>query len=516
MPGHIRLRARPLALCTFLSLLAAAAMSTDASRAAAQAPLGYFESHGDIGSPALAGSAAYDAVTQTYTVTGSGANMWDARDEFHLVWRKLSGDFILRTQAAFVGAGTDPHRKLGWIVRRSLTPDSAYVDAAVHGDGLTSLQFRRADGAKTEEVRSTVTRTDVIQLERRGTTFVLSAAQFGDTFTRTELAGVDLGDEVYVGLFVCAHNPAVSETAVFKNVRIVVPPKAGWVPYRDYIGSNLEVIDVRSGDRTVLHTAPGSFQAPNWTRDGRALIYNESGKLYRFDLATKTPVLIDTGFATSNNNDHVLSFDGSMLAISHHADEDQRRSVVYTVPVTGGTPKRITANSPSYLHGWSPDAKWLVYTGGRNDEYDIFRIPVNGGEEINLTKSPGLDDGPEYTPDGQWIYFNSTRTGRMQIYRMRPDGSQQERLTSDEFNNWFPHVSPDGRTMVVISYGQDVRPADHPFYRHVYLRLMNADGSQPRVLAYVFGGQGTINVPSWSPDGTKLAFVSNSALTAPH
>ena len=205
-----------------------------------------------------------------------------------------------------------------------------------------------------------------------------------------------------------------------------------------------------------------------------------------------------------------------MLAISHHATEDERRSVVYTLPVTGGTPKRITAKSPSYLHGWSPDGKSLVFTGGRDGEFDIYRIPAEGGEEVRLTTTPGVDDGPEYSPDGQWIYFNSTRTGRMQIWRMRPDGSDQQQITNDEFNNWFPHLSPDGRSMVIISYGQDVKPEDHPFYKHVYLRMLRADGSEPRVIAYVFGGQGTINVPSWSPDGTRLAFVSNSALTAPH
>jgi Tol biopolymer transport system component len=478
--------------------------------------LGWFQGHDDVGTPALGGSTTYDPETQAYTITGAGANMWGTRDEFHVAWRRMNGDFILRTHATFVGRGTDPHRKMGWIIRRTLDPRSAYVDAAVHGDGLTSLQFRRANGGETAEVRSSLTGADVIQLERQGGTFVMSVARFGDTFTRTEVAGIDLGDEVYVGLFVCSHDPKVTEQAVFRNVRIVVPPKAGWVPYRDYIGSNLEIVTVPAGERKVVHTAPGSFQAPNWTTDGRALVYNEGGRLYRFDLATRTPTLIDTGFATSNNNDHVLSPDGRMLAISHHATEDERRSVVYTVPVTGGTPKRVTAKSPSYLHGWSPDGKFLVYTGQRDGEFDIYRIPSEGGEEVRLTDAAGLDDGPEYSPDGQWIYFNSTRTGRMQIWRMRPDGSGQQQLTDDEFNNWFPHLSPDGKSMVIISYGQDVEPRDHPFYKQVYLRLMRPDGSEPRVLAYVFGGQGTINVPSWAPDSTRLAFVSNSALTAPH
>jgi Tol biopolymer transport system component len=212
----------------------------------------------------------------------------------------------------------------------------------------------------------------------------------------------------------------------------------------------------------------------------------------------------------------VLSFAGALLGISHHSADDKGQSVVYTLPSAGGTPKRITANSPSYFHGFSPDARWLVFTGQRNAELDIYKISADGGEETRLTTTAGVDDGPEYTPDGQWIYFNSTRTGRMQIWRMKPDGTGQEQITSDEFNNWFPHPSPDGKTLVVLSFGADVEPGDHPFYRHVYIRTMNMDGSEPRVVAYLFGGQGTINVPSWSPDGARIAFVSNTALPAPH
>ncbi|MPZ16944.1 MAG: DUF5050 domain-containing protein [Luteitalea sp.] len=485
------------------------------SRLSGQPALGWFEGHGDVGSPAIRGTTTYDQDSQSYTITGAGTNMWDTRDEFHFAWKRLTGDFILTAQAGFVGKGVDPHRKLGWLVRSTLDPEAAYVDAAVHGDGLTSLQFRRAAGGETAELKSAVAAPEIVQLERRGGTYIMSVARLGQPFTRTELSDIDLGDEVYTGLFVCSHNPKVSERALFRNVRITVPPNDDWVPYRDYIGSNLEVLTIDNGHRRVLHTSPGSFQAPNWTTDGKALIYNSDGRLYRFDLTSRRASVIDTGFALSNNNDHVLSFDGRMLGISHASPEDDDRSVVFTMPVTGGTPQRVTKSSPSYLHGWSPDGKYLVYTGGRNDEYDIYKIPVEGGEEEQLTTAKGLDDGSEYSPDGQWIYFNSARTGRMQIWRMRPDGSGQEQITDDELNNWFPHISPDGTWMVVLSYLPDVAADDHPFYKQVYLRIMRPDGSEPRVLAYVYGGQGTINVPSWSPDSTQIAFVSNTALPAP-
>jgi Tol biopolymer transport system component len=215
---------------------------------------------------------------------------------------------------------------------------------------------------------------------------------------------------------------------------------------------------------------------------------------------------MDTGFATRNNNDHVLSFDGTQMGISHHSADDNGRSVIYTLPATGGTPKRITAKSPSYFHGFSPDAKWLVYTGQREGELDVYKISAEGGEEIRLTSAKGVDDGPEYTPDGQWVYFNSTRTGRMQIWRMKPDGSDQQAITNDGFNNWFPHPSPDGKQVVFLSYDRAVE--GHPANKDVVLRLMPAGGGEPRVIARLFGGQGTINVPSWSPDGRRFAFVS--------
>jgi TolB protein len=386
----------------------------------------------------------------------------------------------------------------------------------LHGDGLMSLQFRRATGSATEEAKSrdSLPNADaVIQLERRDGGYVMAVARFGDTLSTLQLGGVSLPDTVYVGLFVCAHNDTVLERAAFSNVRITTPAKRDFVAYRDFLGSNLEVLDVASGYATIVHQYRGSFQAPNWTRDGTALIYAQEGRLYRFDLASRSAEPINTAFATRNNNDHVLSFDGRMLGISHHAVEDSGASIVYVLPATGGTPRRVTAKGPSYLHGWSPDGRWLVYTGQRDGEFDVYKIPVAGGSEIRLTSAPGLDDGPEFTPDGAYVYFNSARSGRMQIWRMRPDGSGQEQVTHDGFNNWFPHISPDGKWIAYIAFPPDVAPNDHPFYKHVMLRLMPFGGEGPaRVIAYVYGGQGTINVPSWSPDGTRLAFVSNSTM----
>ncbi len=479
--------------------------------------VGVFDGHMDVGAPRIAGSTLYNAVSQEYTLSAGGVNMWATRDEFQFAWKRMSGDFILQARVELLGTGVDPHRKAGWIVRATTDPDSAYVDGVVHGDGHSSLQYRRTKGAITAQSELPGTGADVIQIERAGSTYTFSAARYGEPFTTAQIADVNLGDEVMVGLALCSHNPDVTERAVFRDVRIIRPAPADFVPYRDFIGSVLEILDVQSGHREEILRSQQPFEAPNWTADGGALIYNRSGRgegwggLYRFDLLTRQSALIDTGAANRNNNDHVLSFDGTMLGISDQSPFAGGQSTVFTVPVGGGTPKRITTASPSYLHSWSPDGKQLIFTGGRNGEFDIYSIPADGsGPEVKLTDVAGLDDGPEFTRDGQWIYFNSVRSGTMQVWRMKPDGSAPEQVTTDGFNNWFPHISPDGRWISIISFPSDVPPADHPYYKRVYLRLLPTEGGAPRVVAYVYGGQGTINVPSWSPDSRMLAFVSNT------
>jgi Tol biopolymer transport system component len=491
-----------------------------------RAPIGQFQDSGDVGAPALAGATAYNPISQTYALSAGGVNMWANRDEFQFAWRKISGDFILQARIAFIGAGVDPHRKAGLIIRSTMDADSPYADAIIHGDGLTSLQFRKTKGALTEQIESPAKGSDVVQIERKGSTYIMSVATFGQPFTVSQIADLALGDDVFVGLALCSHNPAVVERAVFSNVRIIRPAADDFRPYRDYIGSVLEVLDVATGHRQTLWTSQQPFEAPNWTRDG-ALIVNSSGtdaawrgRLHRFDLGTRQSAIIDTGERIRNNNDHVLSPDGRTIAISDQSLQGVG-STIFTVPITGGVPKRITTLAPSYMHTWSPDAKWLVYTGGRTpapgqpQNLDIYRIASDGtGQEMRLTTATGVDDGPEYTPDGKYIYFNSARTGLMQIWRMAADGSNQEQVTNDDLNNWFPHLSPDGQSIMMISFPKGIDPADHPYYKRVYLRVMPIAGGTPKVVGYVYGGQGTINVPSWSPDGRMVAFVSNSGVTA--
>ena len=476
--------------------------------------LGIFDNTLDIGDVKHEGHASYNAQTGEYTLTGSGENMWSDNDEFRYLWTTVQGDFILRAEVKFLGDGVDPHRKIGWTVRNTLTANSAMINAAVHGDGLTSLQYRQSEGAETLESTSSDSLPNIVELSRVDGTYIMKTAKKGEPFTTVEVADVELKNQVFAGIYISAHNEDVVETAVFKNVRITKPAPSDLVQYQQYLGSRLEVLDIETGTQKVLHTSERSIQAPNWTVDNERLIFNSNGYLYNYWLDDGKITHLNTGFATNNNNDHVLSFDGTMLAISHHNEDDNGNSTIYTLPVEGSdNPKQVTQSGvgASYLHGISPDNQTVIFTGNRNGQYDIYASDVNTMEETQLTDTPHLDDGSEYSPDGKYIYFNSNRTGTMQIWRMDADGSNQTQLTFDEnFNDWFPHISPDGEKMVFISYGTDVASGDHPFYKNVTLRMMPVDGGEPEIIAYLYGGQGTINVPSWSPDSKKIAFVSNT------
>jgi TolB protein len=468
--------------------------------------IGIFEGSNDIGVGTLKGSVAYDSTGGTYTISGSGENMWFDHDAFRLVWKKMSGDAVISADVSFLGEGKNPHRKAVVIIRQSLDADSAYVDVARHGEGLTSLQYRDAKGAATHEVQADISGPKTIRLEKHGDYFsMLLATKDGKIQVAGGSIRVPIQGEYYMGIGVCSHEKDVVETAVFSNVNVQLPATGG----TPTLYSTLETISIESTDRRVVHVAPERFEAPNWSRDGSYLLFNQSGSLYKIPVTGGTSEKIDTGFANRCNNDHGISPDAKWLAISDQSQEEHK-SVVYLVPITGGVPKRITKNSPSYWHGWSPDGTTLAFVGERNGDFDIYTIPVTGGEETRLTTAKGLDDGPDYAPDASFIYFNSERTGQMQIWRMKPDGSGQEQITSDEFNNWFPHPSPDGKWIVFLSYGKDV--TGHPENKDVTLRLMSLADRKITILAKLFGGQGTINVPSWSPDSKRLSFVSYQLL----
>src|SRR5579883_900400 len=466
------------------------------------AELGLFEGQCDVGKPAKTAVATTDG-PGTYLVGGGGENMWFTNDAFHFVWRKVSGDFSLQCAMQWVAAGGNAHRKACLMVRQNLDADSAYVDVAVHGDGLASLQFRDRQGALTHEVQANASGPSKIGIGREQDVFYLALP---DEQRKLAPAGpairVHLEDPVYVGLAVCAHDDKVLETARFSEVSF--EPRQSNPNEKPVLHSTLEVVPIGSKDRRVVYHSLDLLEAPNWMRDGKSLLFNSKGGIFSVPVKGGTPVRIDTGFANRCNNDHGLSPDGMQLAIS-----DQSRggkSLIYIVPVNGGTPRQITSLAPSYWHGWSPDGSTVAYCGERDGEFDVYTISTAGGAERRLTTAKGLDDGPEYTADGKFIFFNSDRTGRMQIWRMKPDGADQEQITNDDFNNWFAHPSPDGKWIVFLTYEKDV--TGHPANKPVRLRLMPLGGGPIQDLARLFGGQGTINVPSWSPDSRQVAFVS--------
>jgi TolB protein len=479
--------------------------------------LGVFDHHQDVGDPKVAGNAVYSLTDQTYTLSGAGVNQPTTLEQFHFAWKKLKGDFIVQATVRFIGAGTNPRRKLGIAVRGSGGGTSRYAAACVHGDTLTSLQYREADGAAAAQLELSSFHPTDIQLARAGNEFKFSSAVFGENY-KSVSHQLALGDEVQVGLFISSQEAGVVEQAVFSNVRVIIPAAPDFKPYTDYLGSHLEVMDVATGRRKILHSEPGSIQAPNWTPDDKLIYNSAAGVMYTYDIATGKVAELNTGTRRQNNNDHVLSFDGKMLALSNYAGEP-RRSVAFILPVGGSDdPKQITSPDAghTYLHGWSPDGKKLVFTGGRHGETGNYRnlwsVDVDTKLETALTPPGTLDDGPEYTPDGKYIYFNSVRTGTMQIWRMRADGSHPEQVTFDEYNDWFPHISPDGKWIVYIAFPTDMDPWSHPFYRQCYVRLMPASGGVPRTIAYLYGGQGSMNTPGWSPDSKRIAFVTNSKL----
>ena len=266
------------------------------------------------------------------------------------------------------------------------------------------------------------------------------------------------------------------------------------------VESTLVIYDVETGETRDVLSAEALYEAPNWMPDGDHLIFNSEGGLYRVPVEGGEPESVNTGDLDQLNNDHGISPDGTRLVVSNGDGH------IYTLPIDGGTPEQVTQHTPSYWHGWSPDGETLAYIARRDDEqFDIYLIPTRGGEEETLASDPAHEDGADYTPDGQWVYFNSDRAGNFDVWRVRPDGSDLEQITSDAYEDWFPHPSPDGEQMVVLSYAPGTE--GHPRYQDVRLRLMSLEGTDVQEIVELFGGQGTINVPSWSPDGKRFAFV---------
>ncbi len=476
--------------------------------AATAKPIGQFTRDSDVGTVKQKGHTAYRA--GTYRIVGNGDDLWAAKDDFHFLNRRAQGDVAITATIAPVGGSEDPHSKAGLMVRQDLTPDSPYADIVVHQNGHVALQYRETRGGQTYEIEALHTGPGRFQLEHQGD-YVFMAIADADGTLRHAGGGfrLKLTGSYYVGPMVCSHSDTQTKTVDFSGVEIGTPAPLTAITPQTHVESTLETVDVTSAYRAVVYHTTDHIEAPNWSADGKTFVFNSNGHIFTMPVAGGAPAKLDTGDLDHINNDHGPSPDGQWLAISDQTRGGDNQSRVYVVAMTGGTPRSLTAQGPSYWHGWSPDGKTVAIVANRGGNFDIYTVPAAGGPETRLTDAPGLDDGSEYTPDGQWIYFNSVRTGNMKIWRMRPDGSQQQQVTfGADSRDWFPHISPDGKWIAYISFGTDVAPGDHPANKDVELKLMPTSGGPVRVVAKLFGGQGTMNVPSWSPDSTHLAFVS--------
>jgi TolB protein len=489
--------------------------------------LGDFDGQLDIGQVKIPGTATYQETTQAYALQGSGANIWFNEDQFHFVFKKISGDFILTADFEFTGdtTGAVGHRKIGWMVRESLAPDASSMNACVHMDGLTVLQWREMKGAfmrdPEDEIFFAKKRLQTIQLERKGKQLTMRVANPGEPLQIVGIHPMEgMKDSVFAGLFICSHVSGRLASARVWNLRIDHPVENPYQPNPQLVkpastsvmGSRLEIINAFDGDRKVIYESPGRFEAPNWMPDGTKLLFNDHGLLYTIPVEGGRPEKLNTGSTDKINNDHGISFDGKWLAISNsRVGLPAGGSSVYILPLSGGEPRLLTEQTPSYWHGWNPNNHEVCFVAQRGTKiFNLYKQDIRSGKEIPLTtNTTGHVDGPEYSPDGKYIYYNANPTGTMQIWRMKPDGSAREQITFDQYNSWFPHISPDGKWIVFISFPPDIDPNSHPSYQRVLLRLMPAAGGAPRVLAYLYGGQGTLNAPSWSPDSRRLAFVSN-------
>ena len=275
-------------------------------------------------------------------------------------------------------------------------------------------------------------------------------------------------------------------------------------PEKVAMESVLETISLKSRQRTTVYTTTENIEGAFWSADAEQIFFSERGLLTSVPAKGGQPRLHDAGL---NHLGGSLGYspDKKQFVLTHYSGEHGSR--VYLVPVEGGQPRLVTTNAPSWWHSCSPDGKTMLFVGLRHDNLDIYSIPVQGGNETRLTTYPGIDDGPEFSTDGRHIFFNSDRSGRNQIWRMNADGTGPEQILHDRYHDWYPHVSPDGKWITFLSY-EEPEVKGHPQHRPVLLRLLPTAGGQPEVLARLTGGQGTYDANAWSPDSSRIAFIS--------
>jgi catechol 2,3-dioxygenase-like lactoylglutathione lyase family enzyme len=504
------------------------AVVTSLAAAASSNTLGLFEAQSDVGTVVPAGTGSFDSRTGTYTLTAAGANTWYHIDNFHYLWKKVAGDFVLTADIAFPQVSyrhqPDPHRKGILMFRQTLDAGGKYVGAAWHGSGLTALQFRRERGANAEDVEINAAAPTTARIEKRGDVFTLFLSMRGEPLHQVGASvTLHLEEPFYVGLGALSHDLNTTDTIEFSHVTLQAPSP---MPAPLALYSTLQTISINDQFRRamVIRSVPGYAQSANWAPEGKQIYLHEAGHIERVPCldppAGGPPQTVSTGTLLGCSGNFGLSPDGKLLAVSC-AETQGGQHDVYVIPADGaasaGAARKVTSGAASsYFHAWAPDSHAIAFTRGRAAKADIFTTSLDGGPERRLT-SDTINDAPDYTPDGKWIYFDSSRSGATQIWRMKPDGTAAEQITDDDYINSSPHVSPDGKTVAFLSQvasnpprepapdGSDILPTA--------LRVIGSADGLIRTVARFQGSRGSFSMYGWG-DVTHLAFVSYQMLPA--
>ncbi len=498
--------------------------------------LGFFEGRSDIGGSAppaassaasahalpstalrsSTGSAAYDPVSNVYTLTSAGANTWYHVDNFTYLWKKASGDLALTADISFprhtYSHDPNPHRKGILMFRQALGAGAAYAAVGAHGSGMTALQYRRVRGDDTEDIELNVDAPKTVRIEKRGDTFTLFLSMHGESLHQAGASvTLHLKAPFYVGLGALSHDVATTDKVEFS--RVAIEPLSPLSPAsKPVLYSTLLTIQTEDQFRRamMIRTLPGLVQSANWAPGGKSIYIHESGRIVKIPYLTPEaggiPQPIDTGTLVDCSGNFGLSPDGKLLAVSC-AETPGGSHQVYLLPASGGAPRKLTQGAvQSFFHAWSPDSRTIAFTRGSAGKADIFTIPASGGIELRLTDDT-RNDGPDYAPDGKFIYFDSSRSGTTQIWRMQPDGTAAEQITDDAGLNSSPHVSPDGKTLAFLNQPLHTGPG----IGDAALRTMVFSDGLIRTLTEFQGDRDSFSMYGWG-DANHLAFVSYQML----